>query len=194
MDVLAPIPYVLWVHGQGLTSLGHNQYTMRILFIQVSEYPWLWALVAMPKSDISGVVEVVWCHWHSSRPLWWCWNIHLRPIPSVLQHQGVMVGLTWPSTPCIPPDYGVWAWICNNLIYLGWFKFKVYGTIIMAQGQYNGVGTFIWDLYQVCYNTREQWFSSHDPQYNISTPDFGPWLCNNLIHLGWLKLCGAITG
>ena len=106
MDVLAPIPYVLWVHGQGLTSLGHNQYTMRILFIQVSEYPWLWALVAMPKSDISGVVEVVWCHWHSSMPLWWCWNIHLRPIPSVLQHQGVMVGLTWPSTPCITPWQG----------------------------------------------------------------------------------------
>ena len=23
MDVLSPIPYVLWVHGQGLTSLGH---------------------------------------------------------------------------------------------------------------------------------------------------------------------------
>ena len=60
------------------------------------------------------------------------------------------------NTMHLPPDYGVWAWICNNLIYLGWFKFKVYGTIIMAQGQYNGVGTFIWDLYQVCYNTREQ--------------------------------------
>ena len=27
MDMLPPIPYVLWVHGQGLTSLGHNQCT-----------------------------------------------------------------------------------------------------------------------------------------------------------------------
>ena len=137
MDVLAPIPYVLWVHGQGLTSLGHNQYTMRILFIQVSEYPWLWALVAMPKSDISGVVEVVWCHWHSSMPLWWCWNIHLRPIPSVLQHQGVMVGLTWPSTPCIYPlimGYGpgyatiwyIWGGLSLRcMVPLSWLKASI---------------------------------------------------------------------
>ena len=38
MDVLPPIPDVLQVHGQGLTSMGHTQYT-RILFIQASEHP-----------------------------------------------------------------------------------------------------------------------------------------------------------
>ena len=27
IDMLSPIPYVLWVHGLGLTRLGHNQYT-----------------------------------------------------------------------------------------------------------------------------------------------------------------------
>ena len=31
-------PFLLWVHGQGLTSLGHNQYTV-ILFIQIPEHP-----------------------------------------------------------------------------------------------------------------------------------------------------------
>ena len=38
MDVLTPIPHVLWVHEQSLTSLGHTQYT-RILFIQASKHP-----------------------------------------------------------------------------------------------------------------------------------------------------------
>jgi hypothetical protein len=37
-DVLPAIPYVLWVHVQGITSLKHNQYTI-ILFIQASEHP-----------------------------------------------------------------------------------------------------------------------------------------------------------
>ena len=36
--MLILIPYILCVHGQGLTSLGHNQYT-RILFIPPSVYP-----------------------------------------------------------------------------------------------------------------------------------------------------------
>ena len=38
MDVLPPIPHVLWVHKQGLTIMGHNQYT-GILIIQASEHP-----------------------------------------------------------------------------------------------------------------------------------------------------------
>ena len=33
MDVLPIIPYLLWLHGQGLTSLKHNQYTV-VLSIQ----------------------------------------------------------------------------------------------------------------------------------------------------------------
>ena len=36
-DILSLIPHIVWIHGQGLTSLGHNQY-IGILFIQVSEY------------------------------------------------------------------------------------------------------------------------------------------------------------
>ena len=36
--MLILIPHILCVHGQGLTSLGHNQYT-RILFIPPSVYP-----------------------------------------------------------------------------------------------------------------------------------------------------------
>ena len=36
--MLILIPHILCVHDQGLTSLGHNQYT-RILFIQASVYP-----------------------------------------------------------------------------------------------------------------------------------------------------------
>ena len=35
MYVLPPIPHVLWVHDQGLTSLGHDQYTS-ILIIQAT--------------------------------------------------------------------------------------------------------------------------------------------------------------
>ena len=35
MDMLSLIPHVLLVHGQGMTSLGQNQYTV-IMFIQVS--------------------------------------------------------------------------------------------------------------------------------------------------------------
>ena len=38
MDVLSPIQYVSWVHGQGLTSLGCNQYTV-MSSIQLTEYP-----------------------------------------------------------------------------------------------------------------------------------------------------------
>ena len=38
VDMLPPIPHMLWVHGQGLTSLGHIQYT-RILAIKASEQP-----------------------------------------------------------------------------------------------------------------------------------------------------------
>ena len=38
MDVLPPIPHSLWVHGQGLTTLGHNQYIIN-LFIQASDNP-----------------------------------------------------------------------------------------------------------------------------------------------------------
>ena len=38
MYVLPPIPHILWVYRQGLTSLGHNQYT-RILIIQASKHP-----------------------------------------------------------------------------------------------------------------------------------------------------------
>ena len=37
MGVLTPICHALWVHSQGLTSLGYNQYT-RILFIHTSEH------------------------------------------------------------------------------------------------------------------------------------------------------------
>ena len=37
MDMLPPIPYVLWVYVQGLISLWSNQYT-GILFTQASEY------------------------------------------------------------------------------------------------------------------------------------------------------------
>ena len=36
--MLILIPYISCVYGQGLTSLGHNQYT-RILFVQASVYP-----------------------------------------------------------------------------------------------------------------------------------------------------------
>ena len=38
MNGLSPIPHVLWVHGQTLTSMGHNQYT-RVLFIHTLEHP-----------------------------------------------------------------------------------------------------------------------------------------------------------
>ena len=38
MDGLPSIPHVLWVHTEGLTSLGHTQYT-GVLSIQASEYP-----------------------------------------------------------------------------------------------------------------------------------------------------------
>ena len=38
VEVLLFTAYVLWVHMQGLTSLGYNQYT-RILFIPASMYP-----------------------------------------------------------------------------------------------------------------------------------------------------------
>ena len=66
-------------------------------------------------------------------------------------------------------------------------------TIVQGQYNYNGVGTPIEDIYQVCCNTREQWLGSRDPQHHAYTPNFGPWLCKNLIYLGWLKLCGAIA-
>jgi hypothetical protein len=38
MGGLPSVPYLLYVHGQGLTSLEHNQYT-GVLFVQVSEHP-----------------------------------------------------------------------------------------------------------------------------------------------------------
>ena len=38
MDGLPHIPYVLWVHMQDLTSLGHNQYT-GVLSIKALEHP-----------------------------------------------------------------------------------------------------------------------------------------------------------
>ena len=65
-------------------------------------FPWLWAL-DMQKPVISGVDWVMWYQWHGSRPLWWCSNIHLRPTPSMFQHQGTMVGLIWLSIICIYP-------------------------------------------------------------------------------------------
>ena len=37
MDVLPLISHILWVHGQGMASLWHNQYT-EILFIQFPEH------------------------------------------------------------------------------------------------------------------------------------------------------------
>ena len=38
MDILSGIPYVIWVHGKGLTSLKHNQYT-GVLSIQATKLP-----------------------------------------------------------------------------------------------------------------------------------------------------------
>ena len=144
------------------------------------------------QSDISVMVEVLWYHCHGSGPIYWCCSIHLSPIPSVLQHQGAMVGLTWPSSPCITPltispSYARIQYIWGGL-------WCVLPTII-AQGQYkyNSVGTSIQDLYQVCCNIREQWLGSHDPHHHEYTPNFGASICKNLIYLQWFKLCGAIT-
>ena len=40
MYVLPFISHILWMHVEGLTILGHNQYTSaRILFIQASDHP-----------------------------------------------------------------------------------------------------------------------------------------------------------
>ena len=38
IDVLAPIPHFIWMHGLDLTSLGHNVYTV-IISIQNTEHP-----------------------------------------------------------------------------------------------------------------------------------------------------------
>ena len=37
-DVLPPIQHILWMHGQGLTNMGHHGYS-RVLSIQASEHP-----------------------------------------------------------------------------------------------------------------------------------------------------------
>ena len=67
------------------------------------------------------------------------------------------------------------------------------GAIDIAQDRHDGVGTSIDDIQQLCNNTGEQWLGLHDPLCHASTPDYGPWLCKNLICLRWLKLCGAIA-
>ena len=111
--------------------------------------------LAMHNSDNSGVFHCIWCHCHSPRTIYWCWDINLWPIPSLMQHHGAMVGLKWPSSPCIYP--WIWTLAIQNLIYMWWIK--LCGSIAIAQGQYNGVGISIWDLNQVCCNTREQWWA-----------------------------------
>ena len=67
------------------------------------------------------------------------------------------------------PDYG--PWICKHLVNLGWLK--LCSTIAMAQSEGNGIGISIWDLYQVCCNTREQWLGPHDPQHHAYTSWLG---------------------
>ena len=67
-------------------------------------------------------------------------HVHLGPIPNVLQHWGAMVeGSNDPQHHTPPPGYGPCG--SKHLVSLGWLK--LCGTIAMAQGQCNGVGTSI---------------------------------------------------
>ena len=43
--------------------------------------------LGMQTSDISMVVEVVWCHCHTPMPMWWCWYIFWGPIPSMCNYR-----------------------------------------------------------------------------------------------------------
>ena len=75
--ILPPIPYNLWVHGQGLTSLGHNQYT-RILFIQASVHPscgtrYLVGTAKPPCHHQDGVC----CKGKNHRPRMYCHSFHI---------------------------------------------------------------------------------------------------------------------
>ena len=59
-----------------------------------------------------------------------------------------MAGLTWPSASCITP--WLWALAMEKCDISGFFM--LCGAIAMAQGQCNGAGISMWDLYQVCRN------------------------------------------
>ena len=68
------------------------------------------------------------------------------------------------------------------LVNMGWLK--LCGAIAMAQGHHDGVETSIWDHYQVCCKTREQWLGPHAPEHYDSISCL--WaldLCKNLIYL-----------
>ena len=123
--------------------------------------------------------------------MWWIknYNIHLGHITGLLQHQGAIVRFMWPSKSWII-TLTMGHWLCNKVINLGCFT--VGGAIAIAQGQYIGIGTFIWDLYQVWCNTMDQWLGSHDHQHHASTPEYGLWLYKNLTSMWWIKLCGGI--
>ena len=57
--------------------------------------------LTMHQYDLSGVVSGVWCDCHGSSPMQLCCIFQLVPIQNVLHCRIAMVGITWPSTPCI---------------------------------------------------------------------------------------------
>ena len=152
IDLLPPIAHVFWVHGQGLICMGHNQY-IKILFIQASEYPSCGTRfgknykTTKPSSGLSMLLSEEWMCWHQFHMfcgcmgrVWQAWDI---------------INTLWGSCTSksqSTPDFGPW-WLCQNLIYLGWLK--LCGAIDIVQCHCDGVETSIWDLYQVCYNTKE---------------------------------------
>ena len=171
------------IRDQWLGSHDHQHHAY------IPDYgPWLYK-----KSDISGVVEVMWCHYHSSMPIWWCWNIYLGPIPSVLQHQGPIVGLMWPSTPCTTPIARVpGPWGSKNLVNLGgwryvlplsWLKVNI---MVLEQPSLT---------YTKCVaaSGTNRWAHMTLNAMHTTPLTMGLGYANNPIYLGWLKLCGAIA-
>ena len=77
-------------------------------------------------NELYRVVTSVWGHFHGSRPIWWCYIIHLVPIQSMLHHRMARVRVTC----CISmPTHGsnhapiwfVWGGF-RCVVWLSWLK------------------------------------------------------------------------
>ena len=172
----------------------------------------------MWKPDISGVVYFMWFHFHGSRPLWCCSNIHLRPTPSMLQHQGTMVGLIWLSIICIYPlimcpSYATLWYILGGLwcdTALSWLNATVMvlkhplGIYIVkwvatpesndwAHMTLNTMHQHTSGIYTKCFETQVDhgWAKMIFNTMHIFH-GYGSWLCKKMIYLWWFMVCCAI--
>ena len=110
MDILSSIPYILWVHRQGMTSLKHNQYTGVLLTQPLNTQAVRQKMVRTTKAPCHPQVGVC-CYINNHMP-WICYHsfcMFCGCMDKVLHTYDIINTLGSCATALINPRVGVYC-------------------------------------------------------------------------------------